>query len=318
MHTPHPAQRHPAGHPTHRPSPGTPRLRPLALATLLSLAAWAGSAQAHMTWILPNTSHAEGKEATVSVDAAVSEDLFQFERALKLETLRITGPDGQPREAEGRSSARHRESFELKLVQDGTYRISHTSQGLMASYRLGGETKRFRGSADAFAKDVPANAEVLGVTLNHNRQQTFVSKETPEPARFAAEGQGLEVLPLGPVTDLSTGDTTRLQLLLNGQPLPGATLKLLRDGNRYRYKLGEELLTSDAQGVVHIQWREAGRYLLGASAGDRPAAPPAGAAPAPGGAPNGAPAGGPVMTGGTRDKPLQRASLSVTFEVLPR
>ncbi|MFZ2989457.1 DUF4198 domain-containing protein [Ideonella sp.] len=297
-------------------------LRPVAMAALLGLAA---SAQAHMSWILPNTSHADGKEATISVDASVSEDLFNFERALKLETLTITGPDGKPREAENRNTARHRDSFDLKLVQDGTYRISHFSQSVMASYRAGSETKRFRGSAEAFAKEVPASAEVLSMALASNRQQTFVSKEDAGQASFTPEGQGLEVLPLGPVTDLSTGDTTRLRLLFNGKPLPGATLKLLRDGNRYRYKLGELPLSSDAQGEVSIRWPEAGRYYLGVSHGNRPPAPTpapapgasaaAPAAPAMAGAPGAMP---PGMTGGTREQPLQRASLSVTFEVLPR
>ncbi|NDY93989.1 DUF4198 domain-containing protein [Ideonella livida] len=293
--------------------PLSPALRTLALiATLGTLPA----AQAHMTWILPNASHLDGKEATVSVDAAVSEDLFHFDRALKLDTLVITGPDGQPREAENLSAARHRSSFDLKLVQDGTYRLSHVSRGLMGSWKQGSETKRFRGTAESFAKEVPAQAEILSLTATHTRHQTFVSKEQTGPLRFQPEGQGLEVLPLGPVTDLSAGDTTRLQLLFNGQPLPGASLKLLRDGNRYRYKLGEQVLTSDAQGVVTLAWAEAGRYYLAISHGDRPPAPPAGATPSTG--PSAAPPAPAPGSAGTRDKPLQRASLAVTFEVLPR
>lgn len=287
-------------------------LRALALiGTLGTLPA----AQAHLTWILPNTSQLDGKEATVSVDAAVSEDLFHFERALKLDTLVITGPDGQPREAENLASARHRSSFDLKLLQDGTYRISHVSRGLMGSWKQGGETKRFRGTAETFAKEVPAHAEILSLTATHARHQAFVSKEQAGQPHFQPEGQGLEVLPLDPVTDLSAGDTTRLQLLLGGKPLPGATLKLLRDGNRYRYKLGEQVLTSDAQGVVTLQWAEAGRYYLGVNHGDRPPAPVGAVETAPGTGTPPAPAPG---SAGTRDKPLQRASLAVTFEVLPR
>ncbi|MFN3304391.1 MAG: DUF4198 domain-containing protein [Roseateles sp.] len=273
----------------------TNRIAPLVLAAaLLPLAA-----QAHQTWLLANqTQFSAGREAPVAAfDAAVSEDLFIFERGLKLDTLRITGPDGQPLEAENRTSSRHRESFEVKLPLDGTYRVSHISQSIMGAYKAGGETKRFRTTPANLAKDVPADAEITSFVVNVARQQTFVSREQPGKLGFAPEGQGLELLPLGPVTDLSHGDRTRFVLMLDGKPLPGATLRLLRDGNRYRYKLGEEALKSDDKGELTVTWTEPGRYLIAASVGERPA---------------------PGQPQGTRDKPLQRASLAATFEVLPK
>lgn len=271
------------------------RLAPVALAAALLPQA----AHAHITWLLPNqTQFSAGREAPVAAfDAAVSEDLFIFERGLKLDTLRITGPDGKPLEAENRAASRHRESFEVKLPLDGTYRVSNISQALMGAYKQGGETKRFRTTQATFAKDVPADAEITSLTSTTARQQTFVSREQPGKIAFAPEGQGLELLPLGPVTDLSHGDSTAFRLLLDGKPLPGATLRLLRDGNRYRYKIGEETLKSDDKGEFTVKWTEPGRYLIGASHGERPA--------------QGQPQG-------TREAPLQRASLSATFEVLPK
>lgn len=275
----------------------TARIAPLALA--LSAALLAGAAQAHQTWLLPNqTQFSAGREAPVAAfDAAVSEDLFIFERALKLDVLRITGPDGKPLEAENRVASRHRESFELKLPLDGTYRISNVSQAIMGSYKQGTETKRFRTTPATLAKDVPADAEITSFAVTTTRQQTFVTREQAGKTVFAPEGDGLELLPLGPVTDLSHGDTTRFRVLLDGKPLAGATLRLLRDGNRYRYKLGEQPLKSDDQGEFSVTWTEPGRYLIGANHGERPA---------------------PGQPQGTRDKPLLRASLAATFEVLPK
>ena len=273
----------------------TTRFAPFALAVaLLPLAA-----EAHITWLLPNqTQFGSGREVPVAAfDAAVSEDLFNFDRALKLDTLRITGPDGKPLEAENRVSSRHRESFELKLTQDGTYRISNISQAIMGAYKQGGETKRFRTTQANLAKDVPADAEITSFAVTTSRQQTFVSREDAGNIAFAPEGQGLELLPLGPVTDLSHGDTTRFRLVLDGKPLPNATLRLLRDGNRYRYKQGEEALKSDDKGEFTVKWTEPGRYLIGANFGERPAQ---------------------GQSQGTREAPLQRASLSATFEVLPK
>lgn len=275
----------------------TTRIAPIALA--LSAALLPHAAQAHQTWLLANqTQFSVGREAPVAAfDAAVSEDLFIFERGLKLDTLRITGPDGKPLEAENRTSSRHRESFEVKLPLDGTYRVSNVSQAIMGAYKLGGETKRFRTTQANLAKDVPADAEITSFAVTVTRQQTFVSREQPGKLAFAPEGQGLELLPLGPVTDLSHGDSTRFVLMLDGKPLPGATLRLLRDGNRYRYKLGEEALKSDDKGELTVTWTEPGRYLIAANFGERPA---------------------PGQPQGTRDKPLQRASLAATFEVLPK
>lgn len=271
----------------------TNRLAPLALAAaLLPL-----SAHAHLSWLVANQTQFSGKEPVASFDAAVSEDLFIFERGLKLDTLRITGPDGKPLEAENRASSRHRESFDFKLTQDGTYRVSNVSQALMGAYKQGSETKRFRTTQANFAKDVPADAELTSLAMTTTRQQTFVSKEDAGKVAFAPEGQGLELLPLGPVTDLSHGDTTRFRLVLDGKPLPNATLRLLRDGNRYRYKIGEEALKSDDKGEFAVTWTEPGRYLIGASFGARPAA---------------------GQSQGTREAPLQRASLTATFEVLPK
>jgi len=270
------------------------RLAPIALAVaaLLPLAA-----HAHMTWLLPNKSAFDGKEPVASFDAAVSEDLFNFERALKLDTLRITAPDGKTVEAENRSTARHRESFDVKLTQDGTWRISNVSQSMMGSYKQGGETKRFRGTPASFAKDVPADAEITALTVMTNRQQTFVSREEAGKVDFKPEGDGLELLPLGPVTDLSHGDKTRFRLLLDGKPAADVQLKLVREGNRYRYKFGEVELKTDAQGEFTVEWTEPGRYFLGASTG---------------------PARGPNAPAGTRQAPVQRAGVSATFEVLPK
>ena len=257
----------------------------VAAAALLPLAA-----QAHMLWLLPNATVITGKEAVVTIDAAISEDLFTFERALKLEQLTITGPGGIKLEAQNRNAARNRESFDLTLPTEGSYRISNVSSSLMGAYKVGGETKRFRGALS----EVPAGAEITSLVQMSNRQQTFVSREEPGKIDFAPEGQGLELLPLDAVTDLSNGDRTRFRLLLDGKPVGDTAITVRRGGNRYRYKMGEITLKSDAKGEFTVEWTEPGAYWIGANVGDR------------------------GMNGGTREKPLQRASVSATVEVLPR
>jgi hypothetical protein len=263
-------------------------------------------AQAHKSWLLPNATLASGRDSVVVIDAAVSEDLFEFERGLTLDQLVVTAPDGSAVPTENLSTARHRNSFEVKLSAPGTYRVSHTSEALSVSYKLGDETKRWRGKPEALVKDVPAEAQVLSVVLSRDRQETFVTREAPGPVAPvpAAVSNGLTLQPLTPVTDLSDGDSSRFVLMLDGKPLPGATVTVLRAGNRYRYKLGETTLATDAKGEFSVRWAEPGRYWLGASHGNtRP--------------PEAAP-GAPAPDRGTREQPLRRSGYNATFEVLPK
>ncbi|MEN9985494.1 MAG: hypothetical protein RI925_996, partial [Pseudomonadota bacterium] len=67
----------------HRPTVST------SLAILLALTL-SSAAQAHRPWLLPSASEVDGKEPWVTVDAAVSENLFDVDgNALKLDGLTI-------------------------------------------------------------------------------------------------------------------------------------------------------------------------------------------------------------------------------------
>jgi uncharacterized GH25 family protein len=186
---------------------------------LLSVAALLPSAaHAHRTWLLPSAAVVSGKEPQVSVDAAVSEDLFEYDtNSLALDGLSIVAPDGSKLNAENLGTTRRRSSFDVKLTQPGTYRIVNFTETAMASYKVGGETKRWRGSLDALAKDVPANAEELQVTRMQNRVETYVTndnkadnkadaKADPKASKaFTPQGSGLELIPLTTPTRLWHG-----------------------------------------------------------------------------------------------------------------
>jgi hypothetical protein len=263
----------------------------------LTLATTALAAHAHHPWLLPSHTLVDDKDGQVAIDAAASEDLFEFDtRGLPLDGLVVTGPDGRPVEPGAVNAAsRHRTSVALTLPRPGTYRIANVSQGVMASYRVQGETQRFRGTAEAWEKARPAAAEELRVTHTASRIETFVARERPGGQPVLPTGAGLELIPLDAPVDLSDGDRTRFRLLLDGQPLPDAAVSLLRGGNRYRYKMGEQTLRTDARGEFSITWAEPGRYWLGVTH----------SVPAPGATE-------------PRTPPQRRASYAATFEVRPR
>ena len=71
----------------------------------------------------------------------------------------ITAPDGSQVEAQNGTTGRYRSTFDVPLKQKGTYKLALINEGVFASYKEGGQVKRWRGSAENFAKEVPQNAE---------------------------------------------------------------------------------------------------------------------------------------------------------------
>ena len=273
----------------------------LACGALLSL-----SAHAHRPWLLPSATLADGASPVVSIDAAISEDLFEFDAfPLMLDTLRVTAPDGSTVAPDARTETKRRVSFDVKLAQKGTYRIAGVTDTAMASWKVDGEVKRWRGAPSALAREVPAGAQDLQVSRQVARAETFVTNEAPSALPAALAGDGLELLPLTDPTDLSVGDSSRFRLFLDGKPLAGADVTVIRGGNRYRYKMGEIALKTDAAGEFKVDWPEAGRYWLGVSHGGRPQGGPGAGTP---------PAASTSAAAGSN----RRESYSATFEVLPK
>ncbi len=50
---------------------------------------------------------------------------------------------------------------------------------MFASYKDGGQTKRWRGNAEDFAKEVPQNAEGLQASFVQSRMEVFVTAGKP-------------------------------------------------------------------------------------------------------------------------------------------
>lgn len=293
----------------------------------LGLLAAAPAALAHSQWLLPSATQVEAstnpqRPTYVTVDAASSNGLFYADHnAMRLTNLQISAPDGSPVEAENASTGKLRSTFDVKLATEGTYRIASVNRMVMATWKAGEETKSFRGSEDDFAKQVPANAPELKVSRNSGRVETFVT--SGKPSEIKPMGQGLELFPLQPTTDLVVGETAKFRVLMDGKPMPGLKVKVVPGGVRFRGELDEQTVTADAEGTIAVNWKFGGQYYLNTSYPPRPeadddhgpqggpqAGQQAGAQPGPQGA---RPQGQPM----TRDMPPVRSSYAVTLEVLP-
>lgn len=255
-----------------------PRLRPLfvatrissigALAALASLATGfcASAAQAHSVWLLPSST-VVSKTQWITVDAAVSNDLFYFNhQPLALDALRVSGPDGKALLVDKLLRGHLRSVFDVELRDKGSYRLAVVNAGLFASYQLNGENRRWRGTAADFAHAVPAGATALKVGEVISRVETFVTVGAPSP--LMTEGKGLELLPEQHPNDLFSGETTRFRLTVDGEPKAGIEVSVLRGNSRYRNQPEEIKAKTDADGRFAITWPQPGMYLLSAEARD--------------------------------------------------
>lgn len=269
-------------------------MKPLIKWTALALCACLPlSAQAHRAWLLPSATVLSGEDPWVTVDAAVSNDLFYFEHfPLRLEgigempaaltptakpgtpppparpgaKLQILAPDGSLAQAEHGSIGRYRSTFDVHLTQKGTYKLAIANTGrYFASYRENGENRRWMGNLDALAKQVPANAEDLKVTLSDARIEVFVTSGNPTDKVLKTTGKGLELSPITHPNDLVAGEPATFAFLLDGKPAVGAKITVIPGGNRYRDELGEITLETDDKGQASITWPTAGMYWLEAT-----------------------------------------------------
>ena len=225
-----------------------------------------GVASAHRPFLVPSTTVLSGGDEWVTVDAAVSNDLFYFNhQPLNLDALAIVGPDGAAVKPENAAKGKFRNTFDVHLTAPGTYRIASASDFVMASYEVGGERKRWRGTA-ATIGELPANAQNLEVTQGSNRVETFVT--SGKPTAVKSTGVGLELQPVTHPNDLVTGEPASFRLLLDGKPAANVKVTAVPGAMRYRDRQEEIAATTDADGRFSFKWPEAGLWWINATTRD--------------------------------------------------
>ena len=239
-------------------------LRLLAVLIIMPVAA-----QAHRAWMLPSATVLSGDDPWVTVDAAISNDLFYFEHfPMPLDGLAILAPDGSTPQAENLTRSRYRTTFDFRLSQPGTYRVSVAGESLMATYRQNGQQQRWRGTREAFAREVPANADGLRVTYGQRRVEFFATRGAPTDRALQPLNEGLELVPITHPNDLAAGEEAKFRLLLDGQPASGVDVAIVPGGNRYRDKLNEMTVKTAEDGAFAVTWVGPGMYWLNASVRD--------------------------------------------------
>lgn len=263
----------------------------LALAAALCLLPL--SAIAHKQWLVPSATVVAGQDAWVTVDAAVSNQLYYPDHmAMRLDGIAITAPDGSVSKPQNPATGKYRSVFDVSLEQEGTYRIANVSGGVSARWDTpeslaaakaakdgkapagggmggpGGGRGGFlrNATAEDLATKIPKNAQNVQVTEGIGRVETFVTHGAP--SAIAPIGKGLELAPVTHPNDLFAGEEATFKLLVDGQPAAGVEIEIIRGGTRYRNAQDELKASTGADGSFKVTWPEAGMYWLEASATD--------------------------------------------------
>jgi uncharacterized GH25 family protein len=293
------------------------RNRLLALAAAGLVLALPLAANAHRGWIVPSFTVLSGDGAWVSVDAAISNELFYADHnPMRLDAVVVTAPDGSVDKIQNALTGKYRSTFDVQLAKPGTYKIGSATSMVMASWTEGGQVKRFRGSPEDFAKQVPAGAADLKTIKSFNRNETFVTRDAPTTTVFAPTGKGLELVPVTHPNDLVAGEAATFKFLLDGKPAADLEVTFAPGNSRYRATPGDFKVRTGADGSFKVTFPEAGMYWMNAVArtgetGRGPGGPGGGMGGPGGGAPGGAPAPATPLAGNGAS-----ASYTATLEAL--
>lgn len=234
------------------------------LITILALAGGmsASVAHAHGYWVLPSSTVLSTPQF-VTFDAAVSNDPFHFNhRPLMIDALAILAPDGSKVAPVNVSKGELRTTFDAKLEQEGTYRLEIVRAGFRASWKENGQPKRFMGDAEGLKKEIPATAQELQVTEQVNRLETFVT--VGKPTAIKTITKGLSVVFGTHPNDLVAGEPLTLEFLLDGEPVAGVEVEVIKGQTRYRNSKQEQKLKTNQDGKVTVSLPDAGMYWLDA------------------------------------------------------
>lgn len=276
------------------------------------------AASAHRGWIVPSFTVLSGDGAWVTLDAAISNELFYADHnPMRLDAVTVTAPDGSVDKIQNATTGKYRSTFDVQLAKPGTYKIGSATSTVMASWTQDGQVKRFRGSPDDFAKQVPAGAADLKTIKSFNRNETFVTRDAPTTTVFAPTGKGLELVPVTHPNDLVAGEAATFKFLLDGKPAADLEVTLAPGNSRYRATPGDFKVKTGADGSFKVTFPEAGMYWLNATVrtGETGRGPGGGMGGPGGGMGSGAPGGAPAPATPLAGNGMS-ASYTATLEAL--
>ena len=165
------------------------------------------------------------------------------------------------------ATGKYRSTFDVHLTQQGTYKIATVNNSVFATWEENGAAKNWRGTADAMAREVPADAKGLKTSRMSSRVEVFVTSGKPTKKALEPTGIGLEWP--GYASERSGSRRSCHIPASPGRASPRANLEvtMIPGGIRYRDQLHDTKATTDKDGKVTFTPKEPGMYWLNATIG---------------------------------------------------
>lgn len=218
------------------------------------------SAAAHTPYLAPSD-FAPRAGQTVALEASFAETFFVPEAAFDNSRFAVTGPDGRDAALDQVQVLKTRTVAEHTLPKDaaGTYRFS-TGPRLGALFRTWEIDGKRESSRDAAAK-IPAGAKVISDFQSLTLAETYVTVGAPDRAALAPRGKGLELVATTHPNDLFAGEKFEFAIHYDGKPLANQPVEITEAVWTSDRKPQIETLTTDAQGRVALDLRQAGTWV---------------------------------------------------------
>jgi uncharacterized GH25 family protein len=254
-----------------------------------ALTAIAAPAAAHRAWLLPSTAVLSGTDQWVTVDAAISNDLFYPDHfPMPTDRIKVWAPDGSEAAIQNAATGRYRSTFDVKVDKPGTWKIGTEQASVMGSFKVGDVEWRVGGRRGpprapgaaapagarperpsvASAAEIPANATDVKLTETIARNQVFVTAGAPTTEVFRPTGKGLELQPITHPDALVSDEPAQFRFLVDGKPAAGVKVEVVPGNKKFREAEGATTVTTGADGVARIAWPMPGVYWMSASLTD--------------------------------------------------
>ncbi|MFK4871910.1 DUF4198 domain-containing protein [Novosphingobium sp. ZW T3_23] len=263
------------------------RYSPILIASAALAAVLASPASAHRQWLLPSTTTLAGTSEYVTVDAAVSNDLFYPDHfPMSPDQVTVWTPDGSQGKLENPATGRYRSTFDVKIDKPGTWKIGTQRSAVMGSFKVNGEDWRLGGRGRpmpaagaggpggaparsvATVADIPANATDVKLTEVQSGNYVYVTSDAPTKTVFTPTGKGLEIDPISHPDELVSNEEGQFRFLIDGKPAAGVKVTVVPGSKKFREAEQAQELTTGADGVLHVKWPVAGMYWINASVSD--------------------------------------------------
>jgi len=219
--------------------------------------------QAHSRWLLPSHYNMSSEKGLwLMADATASNEVFNIDKALSIDVLRILTPKGKLDKPSSVYKGHRKSVIDYFVADSGTYKLTNNyPASYRTRYKLNGKNKRLLASKAELTEKLPKGASDVSTTLSYARVETYVTMNNPSD-NFGQDGTMLELLPITHPSDIVEGEQAKFKFVFNGKAIAGVQVEIILEGVRYRNDPQVTSLVSNDKGEISFTPKSAGRYLL--------------------------------------------------------